>query len=56
MAKDLAPSQRTAVQQALASRVLIITGGPGMVLRNLIDSAVVPVVRLTEVFRQAAHI
>ncbi|HWQ93842.1 MAG TPA: ATP-dependent RecD-like DNA helicase, partial [Clostridia bacterium] len=29
--------------------------GPGMVLRNLIDSGVVPVVRLTEVFRQAAN-
>ena len=29
--------------------------GPGMVLRNLIDSGVVPVVRLTEIFRQAAH-
>ena len=29
--------------------------GPGMVLRNLIDSGVVPVVRLTEVFRQAVH-
>lgn len=29
--------------------------GPGMVLRNLIASGVVPVVRLTEVFRQAAH-
>jgi exodeoxyribonuclease V alpha subunit len=29
--------------------------GPGMVLRNLIDSGVVPVVRLTEVFRQVAH-
>ena len=29
--------------------------GPGMVLGNLIDSGVVPVVRLTEVFRQAAH-
>ena len=29
--------------------------GPGMVLRDLIDSQVVPVVRLTEVFRQAAH-
>jgi exodeoxyribonuclease V alpha subunit len=28
--------------------------GPGMVLRNLIESKVVPVVRLTEVFRQAA--
>ena len=29
--------------------------GPGMVLRNLIDSGIVSVVRLTEVFRQAAH-
>src|SRR5207253_6283125 len=29
--------------------------GPGMVLRNLIDSRVMPVVRLTEVFRQAAN-
>lgn len=29
--------------------------GPGMVLRNLIESGVVPVVRMTEVFRQAAH-
>src|SRR6202795_4750456 len=29
--------------------------GPGMVLRNLIDSGLVPVVRLTEVFRQAAN-
>jgi exodeoxyribonuclease V alpha subunit len=29
--------------------------GPGMVLRDLIDSRLVPVVRLTEVFRQAAH-
>ena len=29
--------------------------GPGMVLKNLIESGVVPVVRLTEVFRQAAH-
>ena len=28
--------------------------GPGMVLRNLIDSGVAPVARLTEVFRQAA--
>ncbi|MDB6032592.1 MAG: recombinase RecD [Verrucomicrobiales bacterium] len=28
--------------------------GPGMVLRNIIDSGIVPVVRLTEVFRQAA--
>ncbi len=29
--------------------------GPGMVLRQLIDSGVASVVRLTEVFRQAAH-
>jgi len=29
--------------------------GPGMVLRHLIESKVVPVVRLTEVFRQSAH-
>lgn len=29
--------------------------GPGSVLRHLIESNVVPVVRLTEVFRQAAH-
>lgn len=29
--------------------------GPGMVLGHLIESGVVPVVRLTEVFRQAAH-
>lgn len=29
--------------------------GPGMVLREVIESGVVPVVRLTEVFRQAAH-
>jgi exodeoxyribonuclease V alpha subunit len=29
--------------------------GPGMVLRHIIESKVMPVVRLTEVFRQAAH-
>jgi len=29
--------------------------GPGTVLRDLIDSGIAPVVRLTEVFRQAAH-
>lgn len=29
--------------------------GPGMVLRNLLDSGCVPVARLTEVFRQAAN-
>jgi exodeoxyribonuclease V alpha subunit len=29
--------------------------GPGLVLRDLIESGIVPVVRLTEVFRQAAN-
>jgi exodeoxyribonuclease V alpha subunit len=29
--------------------------GPGMVLRHLIESKTIPVVRLTEVFRQALH-
>ena len=29
--------------------------GPGLVLKHLIESGLVPVVRLTEVFRQAAH-
>jgi exodeoxyribonuclease V alpha subunit len=29
--------------------------GPGMVLRDIIESGVVPVVRLTEIFRQATH-
>src|SRR5207244_8953206 len=29
--------------------------GPGMVLRQIIESGVVLVVRMTEVFRQAAH-
>jgi exodeoxyribonuclease V alpha subunit len=29
--------------------------GPGLVLRDIIESGIVPVVRLTEVFRQAAH-
>ena len=29
--------------------------GPGLVLHDLIQSGVVPVARLTEVFRQAAH-
>ena len=46
-----------------ASGSLILVGdvdqlpsvGPGMVLRHLIESEVIPVVRLTEVFRQAAH-
>jgi exodeoxyribonuclease V alpha subunit len=46
-----------------ASASLVLVGdvdqlpsvGPGMVLRHIIDSGIVPVVRLTEVFRQAAH-
>jgi exodeoxyribonuclease V alpha subunit len=29
--------------------------GPGMVLRHIIESGIVPMVRLTEVFRQAVH-
>ena len=29
--------------------------GPGTALRDIIDSRVAPVVRLTEIFRQAAH-
>ena len=29
--------------------------GPGTVLRDIIESGVAPVVRLTEIFRQAAH-
>ena len=29
--------------------------GPGTVLRDLMESGIVPVVRLLEVFRQAAH-
>jgi exodeoxyribonuclease V alpha subunit len=29
--------------------------GPGTVLRDIIDSRVAPVVRLTEIFRQAAN-
>ncbi|MGA2862950.1 MAG: hypothetical protein ABSF95_00515 [Verrucomicrobiota bacterium] len=40
--KELAPSQEAALRQALSSRALIITGGPGMVLGNLIDSGEVP--------------
>ena len=50
--------------RALPSRaVLLLVGdvdqlpsvGPGQVLRDLLDSGAIPVVRLTEVFRQAAH-
>ncbi len=38
--RELAPSQRAALRQALTSRALILTGGPGIVLGNLIDSGV----------------
>jgi exodeoxyribonuclease V alpha subunit len=52
-----------AVLRALPARAsLILVGdvdqlpsvGPGNILRDLIDCGLVPVVRLTEVFRQAA--
>jgi exodeoxyribonuclease V alpha subunit len=57
------PLMSQLVRALPASASLLLVGdvdqlpsvGPGMVLQNLIDSGVVPVVRLTEVFRQAAH-
>ena len=36
--KELAPSQRTALQQALTSRALIITGGPGVGKTTLVNA------------------
>ena len=36
--KELAPTQRQAVKQALSSRILIITGGPGVGKTTLVNS------------------
>jgi exodeoxyribonuclease V alpha subunit len=36
--KQLAPSQQAALQQALSSRVLIITGGPGVGKTTLLNA------------------
>ena len=36
--KELAPSQREALKQALTSRVLIITGGPGVGKTTLVNA------------------
>ena len=36
--KELAPSQREALKQALPSRVLVPTGGPGVVLPTLVNT------------------
>src|SRR5215469_10385498 len=57
------PLMHSLLRALPASASLLLVGdvdqlpsvGPGMVLSNLIDSGTVPVVRLTEVFRQAAN-
>ena len=36
--KELAPSQKTALRQALSSRVLIIPGGPGVGKTTLVNA------------------
>ncbi|QHG20570.1 helix-hairpin-helix domain-containing protein [Nostoc sp. ATCC 53789] len=66
---QLSQQQRQAVETAAYSKIMILTGGPGVgktftthtivtvgpgqILADLINSGCVPVVRLTQVFRQA---
>ena len=59
---DVVADDRAAAGGAAARRVVFVgdvdqlpSVGPGQVLRDLIESGRVPVVRLTEVFRQAAE-
>ena len=48
-----APLQRQAVCLAAQGGILLLTGGPGSVLGDMLRSGVVPAVSLTQVFRQA---